>query len=107
MLRRLGLHAVRVLIQTRNYSVGYATRSHGTTIRPVEKFYKITNAAEKHNGFQYRDGLNVLKQKFSDDPNELCGPGGLYFTNVKNIIEYMCYGIYLRSVKLPWKKSKL
>ena len=64
-------------------------------------YFKITNAAENHNGFQYLDGLNVLKEKFNDDPNKSCCPGGLYFTNGENIFKFLNYGIYLREVTLP------
>ena len=96
MLTQLGLRVVRTL--TKNST---AIRSYHTK-KPIEKFYKITNAEEKHEGFQYRDGLNILEEKFNDDPKSECGPGGLYFTSAKNILEYMGYGPYLRPVKLPW-----
>ena len=64
-------------------------------------YFKITNAEENHNGFQYVDGLNILKEKFNDDPNQSCCAGGLYFTDAANIIEFISYGIYLREVTLP------
>ena len=64
-------------------------------------YFKITNPAENHNGFQYSDGLNVLKEKFNDDPNKSCCAGGLYFTNGENIFKFLNYGIYLRDVILP------
>lgn len=54
---------------------------------------------EKHHGFQYVDGLNVLTDKFSY--NGSCVPGGLYFTDTKNILNFLTYGIYLREIKLP------
>ena len=43
------------------------------------KYYKITNKEENHNGFQYKDGLNIDTIEF--DPNGSCRPGGLYYTN--------------------------
>ena len=64
-------------------------------------YFKITNPTENHNGFQYSDGLNVLKDKFDDDPNRSCCSGGLYFTNIENIFKFFNYGIYLREVTLP------
>ena len=64
-------------------------------------YFKITNAGENHHGFQYSDGLNVLKGKFNDDPNASCCAGGLYFTNAENISKFLDYGIYLREVILP------
>ena len=64
-------------------------------------YLKITNSTENHNGFQYSDGLNVLKEKFNDDPYKSCCPGGLYFTNVENIFKFLGYGVYLREIILP------
>lgn len=64
-------------------------------------YYKITNARENHNGFQYKDGLNVLQEPFNDDPHAHCCKGGLYFTDVKNIFLYLHYGVYLREIFLP------
>ena len=64
-------------------------------------YFKITNPAENHNGFQYSDGLNVLKDKFNDNPNHACCSGGLYFTNGENIFKFLNYGIYLREITLP------
>ena len=64
-------------------------------------YFKITNAKENHNGFKYSDGLNILKEKFNDDPNKSCCAGGLYFTNAENIFKFLNYGIYLREITLP------
>ena len=41
------------------------------------KLYRLTNEDEKHNGFQYHDGLNVDTEPFN--PVGDCEPGGLYF----------------------------
>ena len=64
-------------------------------------YFKITNAEENHNGFQYETGLNILKEEFNDNPNDSCCAGGLYFTDAANILNFMNYGIYLREVTLP------
>jgi len=64
-------------------------------------YFKITNAKEKHNKFQYHDGLNVLVDEFNDDPEASCVPGGFYFTDAKHIFEFLEYGIYLREITLP------
>jgi len=64
-------------------------------------YFKITNEKENHNGFQYNDGLNVLKEKFNDDPTASCVAGGFYFTNSENIFEFLDHGIYLREITLP------
>src|SRR5438874_310821 len=64
-------------------------------------YYKITNEKENHNGFQYVNGLNILKDKFNANPNESCCAGGLYFTDAANIPKFLKYGNYLREVELP------
>ena len=64
-------------------------------------YFKITNSEEKHNGFQYVDGLNILQEEFNLDPEDSCCDGGLYFTNAANIFKFLNYGIYLREVTLP------
>ena len=64
-------------------------------------YFKITNEEENHNGFQYADGLNILEEKFNDDPDRFCCEGGFYFTDSVNIFNFLSYGIYLREVTLP------
>ena len=41
------------------------------------RLYRLTYEDEKHNGFQYQDGLNVDTLPFN--PSGECEPGGLYF----------------------------
>ena len=65
-------------------------------------YFKITNAPENHHVFQYVDGLNVLKDKFNNNPNDSCCAGGLYFTDAENIFKFLGYGSYLRKVILPF-----
>jgi ankyrin repeat protein len=64
-------------------------------------YFKITNESENHHKFQYETGLNILVEKFNDDPNESCCAGGFYFTDAKHILKFLDYGIYLREVILP------
>src|SRR5437016_5476250 len=64
-------------------------------------YYKITNRWENHHGFQYSDGLNILKEEFNNDPDQSCCAGGLYFTDAYNIFKFMNFGIYVREVFLP------
>ena len=76
------------------------TQSHNNFLtNTIEVYYKITNETECHNGYQYKDGLNVLDKKF--DPVGSCAVGGLYFTTAKYIFKYLDYGCYLREVTLP------
>jgi hypothetical protein len=62
-------------------------------------FFKITNAKENHNGFQYVDGLNILDKEFEE--NGHCVNGGLYFTDIEHIFDFLDYGIHLREIILP------
>lgn len=64
-------------------------------------YFKVTNESECHYGYQYKDGLNVLDQNFNDDADDICGPGGFYFTTKEYIHEYYGYGVNLRIVELP------
>jgi len=64
-------------------------------------YLKITNPKENHNGFPYKDGENVLKEKFNDDPTASCVRGGLYFTDIEHILEFLDYGTYVRVITLP------
>ena len=65
------------------------------------KFYKITNEKENHFGFQYYDGLNILKEEFNDDPSDQCCGGGLYFADLAHIFHFLDYGVHVREVILP------
>ena len=65
------------------------------------KYYKITNKNETHYGFEYRDGLNILKEEFNNNKDSSCVPGGFYFTTKEFIHEFYGYGIYLREIELP------
>ena len=65
-----------------------------------KKFFKITNKKENHHGFQYTDGLNILKEPFAEKGS--CVAGGLYFTDINNIFEFLNFGIYLREITLPF-----
>lgn len=62
-------------------------------------YYKVTNSQENHNGFQYADGLNILKEPFN--PVGSCVPGGFYFTTKEYIHEFYSWGIYIREIELP------
>ncbi|AVL94420.1 ankyrin repeat protein [Moumouvirus australiensis] len=64
-------------------------------------YFKITNKEECHHGFQYVDGLNILKGEFNNNPNDSCVSGRLYFSDAKNICKFLGHGIYLREITLP------
>ena len=67
----------------------------------MDTYYKITNEQEIHNGFVYKDGLNILVENFNNDTEQWCVPGGFYFTTIENIPRYYSYGINIREVRLP------
>lgn len=62
-------------------------------------YHKITNETENHNGYQYKDKMNILAEPFVETRS--CCPGGLYFTDIRYILEFLIYGIYLREIILP------
>lgn len=64
-----------------------------------EIFFKVTNVNEKHNGYQYYDGLNILEEEFQEFGS--CVPGGFYFSDAEKIHKFYNYGSNLRIVKLP------
>jgi len=64
-------------------------------------YYKVTNEDECHNGYQYKDGLNILEEEFNDNPEHSCVPGGFYFTDYEYLPEFLNYGIFIREVSIP------
>jgi hypothetical protein len=50
-------------------------------------YYKILRSDLTHNGFVYKEGLNILKEPFFND--DFCGPGGLYFTDHHNMFKWL------------------
>ena len=62
------------------------------------KFFKVTNASEKHFDTQYYDGLNVDKNPLTQN---MCTPGGICFTNYEDLPEYFHLGIYVREIDIP------
>jgi len=73
----------------------------------VDKFnlqlVKLTNEEEKHNGFQYKDELNIDAVPFN--PTFFCQPGGLYFTEKRYTEKWSTYNKktmkYIRNVTIP------
>ena len=70
------------------------------TIMPEEdfdkKFFRCTNGSEEHNGYVWKDGLNVDFRPFSTTVE--CGPGGLYFTDFSHIPDWMSRAQWIREV---------
>ena len=62
--------------------------------RKVEKYdkhkaVKLLHGDMIHHNFQWKKGLNVLKEPFDSEPG--CGPGGLYYCEAQNVDEHMHY----------------
>lgn len=38
-------------------------------------YFKIFNEQEKHYNYQYKEGLNILKDKFNDNVDDSCCEG--------------------------------
>ena len=54
-------------------------------------YYRLTNEAELHNEFQYKNGLNIDTNKF--DPSGSCSSGGLYFFSTEQLAMWKLYSI--------------
>lgn len=52
-----------------------------------KEFFKVTCETEFHRGFQWRDGWNRDTKDFNPYIN--CGPGGLYFTDILNLVHFI------------------
>lgn len=75
---------------------------HRTPPNPMDfykkSFYKITNYTENHNGFQYKNGLNIDTQPFGQD--DFCA-NGLYFYDLQYLWRYRNMGVNVRKITLP------
>jgi len=56
-------------------------------------FVKLTNDIEKHNNFQFADGLNIDIHKFRSGFQ--CIEGGIYFTNIDEAHKWIYYTVYV------------
>ena len=68
-----------------------------------KKFVKLTNREEKHNGFEFKSGLNVDIIPFN--PKDSCRAGGIYFCELGKLSKWLEYGYqkmyYARYVSIP------
>ena len=69
----------------------------------TDKFVKLTNELENHNGYQFETGLNIDSIPFN--PSGECGTGGIYFCSREKMSMWLNYGykpmIYVRWVSIP------
>jgi GNAT superfamily N-acetyltransferase len=82
------------------------THGHWVLIAPGTRFARVMKADERHNDFQFRDGLNVLTQEWK--PTH--GAGGMYFCLVGDVVRWVehygvehpgCTAAWVREVTLP------
>jgi hypothetical protein len=78
------------------------------------KYYKILSEDLTHYGFKYQLGLNVDKLPFT--PRGYGLPGGLYYSDLDHVFEYLDHGTLIAEVEpvgaihkrgLKWKTDKL
>jgi hypothetical protein len=68
-------------------------------------YVKLTNETCCHNGFQFKEGLNIDTVEFNEEP--ICGAGGLYFCKFSEIAHWMNYNkdvgvmMYIWKVEIP------
>jgi hypothetical protein len=62
-------------------------------------YLKITNKLENHKGLQYQTGL--IEDIIPFEPEGSCVPGGIYFSDEKNILTFLDYGEWIREVTIP------
>jgi hypothetical protein len=92
-------------VYTERYILEEMTGEMFCTLFPdlSKKLVKLTNETECHNGFQFKTGLNEDTIPFN--PTGECEPGGIYFTDIGNMPEWLEYGNkqmkYCRTVTLP------
>lgn len=74
-----------------------------TKLAKVYKFVKLTNVEENHNGFEFKNGLNIDTNAFY--PSNTRRGGGIYFTNLNNLAKWLKYSdmemFYVRAVYIP------
>jgi hypothetical protein len=54
-----------------------------------QSFVKLTTQDCIHNGYEYKEGLNILDGEFNNQ--KICGSGGLYFCRKKYINYWLEY----------------
>ncbi len=63
----------------------------------MTKYFKVLADDLIHHGYKYKLGLNVDTLPFN--PNDSCGPGGLYYTTEEQVLSYSDYGSLIAEVE--------
>lgn len=62
-----------------------------------KRFFKVFNAANFRNGYEYETGINDLSSLIGTDGN----PMKCYFTDIEHIFCYLNYGPCFREITIP------
>jgi hypothetical protein len=92
------MQSIKQVKSITNHHIALSYDDFISQFAPNTKFYKIINNDFKHYNFEYKLGLNVDTIPFN--PKGTCKPGGLYFSDEKNIQNYFQYGDYIVELKL-------
>lgn len=64
------------------------------------KGFKVVSENHIHHGLKYQKGLNIDPNPFR--PEDSCVAYGLYFfTAIKDVVNWLSYGVYLYEVEIP------
>ena len=63
-----------------------------------DKFYKVLASNLTHYDFTYKIGENIDHNEF--DPGGSCMKGGLYFTNINNLLKFVMFGSYIGLIEI-------
>lgn len=65
------------------------------------KLYKLTLEDEIHHGLKYETGMIIDREHFNYDRSEMCGKGGIYFSNQDSILGWIRLKTrYIRPIEL-------
>jgi len=68
----------------------------------LQIYFKLLNREETHNEFRFKTGLNIDIIPFNYNRDEICVPGGIYFSKSQNILEWITSASYwIREVIIP------
>ncbi|AYV86912.1 MAG: hypothetical protein Sylvanvirus13_19 [Sylvanvirus sp.] len=73
--------------------------SNRNNVSTFPKLYKLTNAACTHNGFEFKEGLNIDSKPWN---SSLCYEGGIYLTTLRNAPLWFHYSENIGSMKYIW-----
>jgi hypothetical protein len=62
---------------------------------------KVLRNDMKHFDFEYKFGLNILKDKLEHNPAICVGPGGLYYCDIMNLDSHIYRGDFICVVEIP------